>query len=1843
MSDFETTRAGLNASRADHDAATQRYAAARAALRGAELAERALRRVGDRDEQSVATARTRLEAAHAALGHQRAALRGAIAAFAPFSDPRTQVGKLKDGSPCLLFPVRLETRFKTVAGPGGATSEQLWVRVYPDTCLVDTFEAALAGVEVAAARLYWQGIWRAGHSEPDERAAWRGLVASHGSGRAGWIVDSYRPANEADHPTRALDTDVILVVTTEAPLPAAERPAIAAFWRAHWLADGAAAGEQGALTAFRTAVGAVRADELVTLTRPFNLGDRPAAPLTKLMVASSVAFLELPAATTKDQPWTQAPKVDLLPDRLVLIAEAGTERVEQVGEPLPSPLIVGPDPYAAAADQLHQQNGDLVVPDELAWMVDFERAVTDGLGFKLDLTPSQARRGFDRVYVLGIRLSADEQQGKKALETLLSHHRNGRSGLSLVPSGTPTNNTEAAGSGFSRGEDADSSFDERLQATLFTHEDDGRLKQDGQWLAELLGIDPATLAHVSHASGHDQRDARAMQTALWPATLGYFLSTMLDPLISDADVEHTRWFFTNYVSGLGGLPALRIGAQPYGILPTTAFSRIRWLEPHIGLVALAGRDRLRYLHDLHAILQRVAVDWSAMARDAPAVPHPGDPHQSLLGILGLHPSSAEFHYRYAQDLRHLFNHLNLLGLGEELIALLLAAALDAPALALLQELGADPALRPEILRKYFLGGQGALLGAVIDDRPLSETDGIRVWTSDGRSYLTWLVDAARSSLDALRVQSGFIDDKPPTALLYLLLRHALMLGYHDAGREFHRSAGFGDDTLSALKREPPFIHIDTQAPASESRFAALYKYEPLITLAEPWTIAAHIAFLLPIAAETESLREQLAAIELLEGASTARLERAFAEHIDCCTYRFDAWQLGLARLQLERMRGLGEHGDDTPATPRTGVYLGAYGWLENVRPRHREVTPVQLTPSLAAVFARPGDPPLVHDSSNGGYIHAPSLNQAVTAAVLRSGYLANATESAPDTLAVNLSSDRVRLAVGVLEGIRNGQSLASLLGYRFERGLHDRHENGEVDQFVLGLRQAFPLRANRLQSTTVEGVSIDSIEARNVVDGLRLVEHVNQQSAKSYPWGLPGLPGADPDQLKTINAAMNDVLDARDALADLALAEGVYQAVQGNYDRVGATMETYTTGQFPPEPDVVRTPATGVTLTHRVGLHLQPGLGTPAVDPTPRSIAEPAVNRWLADMLPPFDQIACRVVWDDPVTGAPPHQAIVTMRQLGLQPLDLLALVRTADQQAMTELDDRVLRHVLSAATPPRPDAELQIRYMERGAARFSVFEVAPLVAHLRSLLVHSRPLRPADVALPNEATERSNRTVRADRTRVAAVKSLTDTLELDAVVYLGGLQPLLDDQPNRRADVVSGIDTFINSAVELLARGAELGLPQASWGFALAWRQQAYAGLIARIRARVKTWNARLADLDAKLLAYDALPFATPADERFDLLQRAESTISPALDPLPSTPTDLRNALNVKRGVFDTRRALLNSVAEGAQPGLAPLLAATDLLLPLTAFDGEPFDLDKLETEVVAFAGDLAASITTLRDELKRRSKNGGDKLAASDTASPGPARVEALQQAAQALLGDDFRLVPEFTLAAAQGDEWELALAATNSGDLLRYLTDETTIDFPVDEWLSGVARVRKPIRHLEQATVLAGALGLTEPVLKPIQLPHAPSDRWLALEFPPGQAIDGERLLYTACYSVAFAKAAPQCGLLLDEWTEVVPGETATTGIAFNYDQPSSEAPQTMLLVTPAHWDGTWQWDDLTGALAETLELAKVRSVEPVHVDATAYARFLPATITAVTLFAISISMALAANNRAYDFIRPEDVHG
>src|SRR5690606_6749012 len=154
-----------------------------------------------------------------------------------------------------------------------------------------------------------------------------------------------------------------------------------------------------------------------------------------------------------------------------------------------------------------------------------------------DLDDIQARRGFDRLFVLGVRLSADIATSRAQLEQLIQHHQRSRKGFSLLPQGAPTNNVEDLDSGYTWFSDADASYTHYFNQYAAAGSDDdpaeGRDRKDGRWLAGSLGIDPAILKLSPHYCANDQLDARAMNEALWPATLDYFMDPMMDPVFSD--------------------------------------------------------------------------------------------------------------------------------------------------------------------------------------------------------------------------------------------------------------------------------------------------------------------------------------------------------------------------------------------------------------------------------------------------------------------------------------------------------------------------------------------------------------------------------------------------------------------------------------------------------------------------------------------------------------------------------------------------------------------------------------------------------------------------------------------------------------------------------------------------------------------------------------------------------------------------------------------------------------------------------------------------------------------------------------------------------------------------------------------------------------------------------------------------------------------------------------------------------------------------------------------------------------------------------------------------------------
>ena len=165
-----------------------------------------------------------------------------------------------------------------------------------------------------------------------------------------------------------------------------------------------------------------------------------------------------------------------------------------------------------------------------------------------------------------------------------------------------------------------------------------------------------------------------------------------------------------------------------------------------------------------------------------------------------------------------------------------------------------------------------------------------------------------------------------------------------------------------------------------------------------------------------------------------QLDWLVRETLGLGTHRLDAWHTSLASERLAAMR------DGTA----DGVYVGHYGFVLDLR--------------------RAGERP------SHGFIHAPSLAHAASAAVLRSGWLARGSNDQESPAAIDLASGRVRDADWLLSGVRQGQDLGDLLGASFERRLHD----ARLDVAIRPIREAV-IVANGLADSALD-VPVDGIE-----------------------------------------------------------------------------------------------------------------------------------------------------------------------------------------------------------------------------------------------------------------------------------------------------------------------------------------------------------------------------------------------------------------------------------------------------------------------------------------------------------------------------------------------------------------------------------------------------------------------------------------------------------------------------------------------------------------------------------------------------------------------------------------------
>ena len=973
----------------------------------------------------------------------------------------------------------------------------------------------------------------------------------------------------------------------------------------------------------------------------------------------------------------------------------------------------------------------------MQWMVDFEKAVEVGMGVKIPITSAEAQRGYDRLLVLGLTLSKNEVESAKTVQKLLEGHQY-TDGMAFLPKGTPTNNSENVPSGLhSQDVGAERSFDLLLRNTEFTDWNgflQKKNKEDGQLFAEALGLMYDPIYQVENADAQDIAEAHAMNKALYPATMGNYLEEWLGAAFDRKTRRQMERFFQNHVNGRGFIPSFRVGEQPYGVLVTSSIKRWVMNKEEV------GRDALFY-RNLAALLRSFYASWLKFGKSAFHVGDGRDFKQRLISILGLHPTSVDYYMRKALadefyfNLYHFhrfnFHHLN-------------------PFWHVMQSRKFDQ-LKAMKLHNFkdlkirdltFFPKRTKLNGPIIDadpKLPLSETKPITPYLkndTEERNYIHWLLKATRKDL---RIERFPISDTesvpPPRALLYMYLRQSLLnemttaaKGYLAAKKEITivpTTPSMVNMTKAKHYADRDLWNVDVNLQDQDQRVGDFISRNYRFALFDEVNDPKERAVL-------DNLRGMRGAFEKLADLPTARLERLFAEHIDCCTYRLDSWLTGLFQKRLDFMRytQAGRIEEETSfddfgffnegETPyNLGCYIGSYGWVEDLKPRK---TPPSKVPAneIPKDMRKEGET-VVEDPNNGGYVLAPSLNHAVTSAVLLNAYMSQANSDNDSQFAVNLSSRRVRKALHILEGLRNGQSMGALLGYQLERALHDNPEE-ELDEFIYVLRDLFPLISGKLTDVPDDG-SAEVVEANNVINGYDLLHFTK---GKTYPYGLPtggdNLPLAGSNKAKIIAHEISQMENTLDAVGDLATAESVYQAVQGNFDRTGGMLKALSEGTPPPEPDFIRTPRNGKVITHRVAITLDPSAGDAVAKwgaASVRSTANAPVNDWLSKMLPDPETVGFEAV-----IGNAPESFDLT-QVFDMQPIDFVLMSGNELGDQSSELERYLVFRIKSISG--NEDKEVSINFKKAANGKMALSLCQPLMRSLRKVITESRSLHAQD------------------------------------------------------------------------------------------------------------------------------------------------------------------------------------------------------------------------------------------------------------------------------------------------------------------------------------------------------------------------------------------------------------------------------------------------------------------------------------------------------------------------------------
>ncbi len=410
--------------------------------------------------------------------------------------------------------------------------------------------------------------------------------------------------------------------------------------------------------------------------------------------------------------------------------------------------------------------------------------------------------------------------------------------------------------------------------------------------------------------------------------------------------------------------------------------------------------------------------------------------------------------------------------------------------------------------------------------------------------------------------------------------------------------------------------------------------------------------------------------------SDEKLEQCIIEFFDLFNYRLDAWLTGMLSNKLRTRMDNSRH----------SIALGCFGWIFNLKQTTKK-----------------------DEKKKNEYILAPSVNQAITGAVLRSSYNNSLKNKEREySASVNLSSERVRSAIRIIEGVQNGLSVGCILGSDLERLVHEAYKintNYEMDSCIYPLRTKYPLITQSKDKgndiTVLNGTSLLK-DYREAPDKLKWIQSLNL---------FAGTQNINVKEIYLFNI-IDRIDDEFDALTDVILSESVYKLTQGNIEAVEALTQAMDEMKNIPLPDVVNIPITSAQIDGHMVVALDVKAKSQGEDVL--SNVEPKVDAWIEEMLGAPSKIGVAFSCDN---SGDSNWVCKTLGELGISASEIVYL------SSNTEIFNRLLKILYWLN-----EGEYPLLNLSMSASDFTLQEVQLAADDMRQLLSESRMLRNEDM-----------------------------------------------------------------------------------------------------------------------------------------------------------------------------------------------------------------------------------------------------------------------------------------------------------------------------------------------------------------------------------------------------------------------------------------------------------------------------------------------------------------------------------